>query len=83
MKTHKILIVDDDADMILATRVVLESAGYSVAEAANGELGLAAMRADKPDLVLMDVMMSSPLDGIRLLTPAAVNGNARAALAAW
>jgi CheY-like chemotaxis protein len=63
METKKTLIVDDDADLVLATRLVLESAGYAVAEAANGELGLATMRADKPDLVLMDVMMANPLDG--------------------
>ncbi len=63
METKKILIVDDDADLVLATRLVLESAGYDVEEAANGEMAVEKMRADKPNLVLMDVMMANPLDG--------------------
>jgi len=63
VETKKILIVDDDADLVLATRLVLESAGYDIEEAANGEIALGKMRADKPDLVLMDVMMANPLDG--------------------
>lgn len=63
MENRKILIVDDDADLVLATRLVLESAGYDVEEAANGESALQRMRAGKPDLVLMDVMMANPLDG--------------------
>lgn len=63
MESKKILIVDDDSDLVLATRLVLESAGYEVSEAATGEEGLEKMRAEKPDLVLMDVMMANPLDG--------------------
>jgi OmpR family response regulator RpaB len=63
MASKTILIVDDDPDLVLATRLVLESAGYTVVEAASGEEGLTAMRAQKPDLVLMDVMMAHPLDG--------------------
>ena len=58
-----ILIVDDDPDLVLATRLVLESAGYTVEEASSGEEGLEKMRAAVPDLVLMDVMMANPLDG--------------------
>jgi CheY-like chemotaxis protein len=63
MEQKTILIVDDDADLVLATRLVLESAGYQVAEAANGKAGLAKMKDIQPDLVLMDVMMTNPLDG--------------------
>ena len=63
MESKKILVVDDDADLVLATRLVLESAGYTVEEASTGEAGLEKMRAVTPDLVLMDVMMSNPLDG--------------------
>ncbi|MGC9398415.1 MAG: response regulator [Anaerolineae bacterium] len=61
--TRKILIVDDDPDMVMANRVVLESAGYEVEEAASGAEALEKMRAELPDLVLMDVMMANPLDG--------------------
>lgn len=63
MEPKKILIVDDDPDLVLATRLVLESAGYEVEEASTGKDGLAKMRAETPDLVLMDVMMANPLDG--------------------
>ena len=63
MDQKKILIVDDDADLVLANRLVLESAGYVVDEAANGAEGLEKLRASLPDLVLMDVMMANPLDG--------------------
>ena len=63
MNPKKILIVDDDPDFVLAVRMVLEGEGYQVEEAGNGAEALAKMRADVPDLVLMDVMMASPLDG--------------------
>lgn len=63
MDPKKILIVDDDADFALAVRMVLEGEGYLVEEAASGEEGLLKMRANLPDLVLMDVMMANPLDG--------------------
>ncbi len=63
MEPKTILLVDDDADLVLANRLVLESAGYQVESAANGQEGLQKMRERKPALVLMDVMMASPLEG--------------------
>jgi CheY-like chemotaxis protein len=60
----KILIVDDDPDFVLVCRTVLEEAGYVVADAANGRIALQEMRADQPDLVLLDVMMSTTLEGV-------------------
>ena len=63
MTQKTILVVDDDPDIVLANRLVLESAGYAVEEAESGKAGLAKMRASRPDLVLMDVMMANPLDG--------------------
>jgi len=63
MAQKRILLIDDDPDFRLAHRLVLESAGYIVDEAADGEEGLAKMQANKPDLILMDVMMTSPLEG--------------------
>jgi Lrp/AsnC family transcriptional regulator for asnA, asnC and gidA len=59
-----ILVVDDDPDFVEATRIVLESADYQVASAANGEQGLRAMYRDRPDLVILDVMMNGILDGL-------------------
>lgn len=63
MDQKKILVVDDDPDFVLAVRMVLEGEGYLVEEAASGEECLTRMRASVPDLVLMDVMMTNPLDG--------------------
>ena len=62
----KILVVDDDPDFVLVTRTVLEDAGYDVLEAANGRTALEVMRREKPDLVLLDVMMSSTLEGVEV-----------------
>jgi CheY-like chemotaxis protein len=60
----KILIVDDDPDFTLIGRTVLEQAGYQVMEACNGSQALEKMREEKPDLVLLDVMMSTTLEGV-------------------
>jgi CheY-like chemotaxis protein len=59
-----ILVVDDDPDFVLICRTVLEAEGYQVWEAANGRQALEKMRQDRPDLVLLDVMMSTTLEGV-------------------
>jgi Lrp/AsnC family transcriptional regulator for asnA, asnC and gidA len=59
-----ILIVDDDPDFCEVTRIVLENAGYVVRTAPDGDTGLQTMRAHYPDLIIMDVMMNSLLEGI-------------------
>jgi len=61
-----ILVVDDDPTFVETTRAVLESQGYHVSSARNGDEGLAAMRQSKPDLVILDIMMSYVLDGLQL-----------------
>jgi CheY-like chemotaxis protein len=60
----RVLIVDDDPDFREFVRIVLESHGYEVNEAANASAGLAMMRSSIPDLVLLDAMMSYELAGI-------------------
>ena len=60
----KVLVVDDDRDFIRVTSKVLKSAGYEVMSAANGTEALNAMRQSRPDLVLLDIMMSYILDGL-------------------
>jgi len=62
----KILIVDDDPDFIEATRLTLEPNGYQVFSAASGDEGLAKVKAETPDLVILDVIMSSVLDGLSM-----------------
>jgi DNA-binding response OmpR family regulator len=53
----RILIVDDDAEIIEAIKFALESRGYEVVVARDGNQGLAAAERDDPDLVLLDMMM--------------------------
>lgn len=60
----RILIVDDDPDFVEITRMILEPNGYQVSSASNGQQALARMRQHRPDLVLLDVMMSHVLDGL-------------------
>ena len=62
----KILVIDDDPDMVLAVRMSLESAGHVVREADNGKSGVEAMRAERPDLVILDVMMDTTTEGFEL-----------------
>ncbi len=62
----RILVVDDDPDFVEYTRIVLESQGYEVQTAATTEAALRMMRQDKPDVVLLDVMISYVLDGLNL-----------------
>jgi CheY-like chemotaxis protein len=62
----KILIVDDDPDFVEAMRLTLEPSGYKVFSASNGDEGLAKVRAESPDLVILDVIMSSVLDGLQM-----------------
>jgi len=60
----KILVVDDDRDFVKITRIILQSKGYDVITAANGEEGLNVMRREKPDLVILDIMMAYILEGL-------------------
>ena len=62
----RILIVDDDPDVIESTKIVLESAGYSVAAAANGTEAMEQIEKHLPDLILLDAMMADPTEGFHL-----------------
>jgi CheY-like chemotaxis protein len=53
----KILLVDDDADFVESTKTVLESKPYEVIVAVNGDECLRKAREDKPDLILLDIIM--------------------------
>ncbi len=66
MSQARILIVDDDTDFVFATRTVLEQNGYSVISAGNGNQGKSVLSREKPDLVIVDVIMSSVLDGLNM-----------------
>ncbi len=62
----KILVVDDDPDFVESTRLMLEPHGYEVVSAANGDEGLLKVEKEKPDLVILDVIMSTVLDGLSM-----------------
>ncbi len=64
--SSKILLVDDDIDFVESTRAALEAEGYQVATASDSKQGMEAVRAVKPDVVILDVMMSWILDGLRM-----------------
>jgi DNA-binding response OmpR family regulator len=65
MSQTKILIVDDEADLAETLRFSLELEGYNVLAAANGEEGLNVARQEKPDLILLDLMLPK-LDGYKV-----------------
>ncbi len=60
----KVLIVDDDPDFVLASRMALENQGYQVTSADSAEAGLKILRDTPMDLVMLDVMMETPLAGV-------------------
>ena len=61
-----ILLVDDDRDIRDSLKIILESKGYTVQTAGNGREALAAVKAKLPDLMILDVMMSTDTEGFDL-----------------
>lgn len=62
----KILVIDDDPDFIAAVTPILKSALYEVATAANPKEAREKLFSEKPDLILLDIMMDSLFDGFSL-----------------
>ncbi len=60
----KILIVDDDPDFLNATRILMEHEGHQVKSATGGKQGFEEILEENPDLVILDVMMESVLEGV-------------------
>ncbi len=63
--SKKVLVVDDDPDVRLFSVTVLEENGYTPLEAEDGESGLKMIKEEKPDLVILDVLMPRQ-SGVRL-----------------
>ena len=63
MSGERILVIDDDRDLVAAARVVLEGRGYVVTAAYDRDEGLATAKAEKPDLILVDIMMPNATEG--------------------
>jgi CheY-like chemotaxis protein len=63
---EKILVVDDDPDIRTVLTALLESKGYQVVTASDGREGLDTLKAEKPDLMILDLLMSE-MDGFTVM----------------
>jgi CheY-like chemotaxis protein len=63
MGQKRILIIDDDPDITEAMKVVLENRGYATDSAEDGSKGMERIKANKPDLIILDVMMNTLSEG--------------------
>ena len=63
---NKILVVDDDPDIVFALSLLLRKEGYEVKSAASRAGGMRALPEFAPDLMVLDVMMEQPDDGIAM-----------------
>jgi len=62
----KILVIDDDPDIVTAVQMVLENGGHQVISASSGKQGLERIKAENPQLSVLDVMMESHTEGFEL-----------------
>ena len=62
----KILMIDDDPDIVMATRIPLEASGYEFDVAYNSKEGLKKVKEMNPDLIILDVMMESATEGFHV-----------------
>jgi CheY-like chemotaxis protein len=60
----KILVIDNDPDFVEALVSVLEANGYATLSASDGNTGVMKAKADRPDLILLDVMMRYVSEGL-------------------
>jgi DNA-binding response OmpR family regulator len=72
---HLILCVDDDPDLLDLLRMQLEKGGYAVEVASSGEEGLVKFKQDKPDLIIVDLMMEEIDAGTNLVKELKLVGN--------
>ena len=66
MDKNKIMLVDDNRDLVTVVKVTLENKGYSVQSAYNAKELFARLAEQKPDLIVLDVMMPQ-MDGLEVL----------------
>ncbi|MBI5681972.1 MAG: response regulator [Deltaproteobacteria bacterium] len=62
----KILLIDDDVDTVEAMKIVLEAKGYNVITAYEGESGYNKAEPERPDLIILDVMMKTKDQGFQI-----------------
>ncbi|MFA6922711.1 MAG: response regulator [Bacteroidales bacterium] len=73
----KILIIDDDKDLTRSYQVMIENSGFDVITAQNSKEGFEKLENEKPDLLILDVMMNSNLEGYNLLHIIKINDKFR------
>jgi two-component system alkaline phosphatase synthesis response regulator PhoP len=66
MAAKKIIIIDDDIDLIEAMRLSLENAGFTVTDAQDGQKGIEKINSELPDLIILDVMMGTQDEGFHV-----------------
>jgi len=66
MDKPKILIIDDDLDVVELIRITLEANNYDVFSAGNGAEGLKLVKEIRPDLIILDVMMDTATEGFQI-----------------
>jgi CheY-like chemotaxis protein len=64
--SKKIMIIDDDIDLVEAMRITLETDNYVVIDAQEGQKGLEILKKEKPDLLILDVMMGTLDEGFHI-----------------
>jgi len=62
----KVLVVDDDPDFVAIMRTIMKKEGHEVITASNGDQALATARKNRPDIILLDIMMAYVLDGFNV-----------------
>jgi len=64
----KILLIDDDRDFLIATKLILENSGYEVFLAEDGKSGVEMVKSVSPDLTITDMMMETWGEGFTVVT---------------
>jgi two-component system, OmpR family, alkaline phosphatase synthesis response regulator PhoP len=64
--SKKIIIIDDDPDIVESMKIVLEKEGYIITTAPNGKDGMEKIKNDRPNLILLDVMMNTKDEGFEV-----------------
>ena len=66
MKGRKVLVIDDDLTMLRMTERLLQNDGYTVIVASRGQMGLERAKRDRPDLILLDVLIPD-MNGVEIV----------------
>lgn len=77
MRTERILVVDDDRDLVASIEAFLSARGFVVSTANNGKEAYASIVKERPDLIILDVMMDYEEEGMVLASALKTDGPTR------